>query len=163
MNKKKIEAWVIGLLCAGLVVWQLDRNFMWVESPPIPDTLSIVSISPAPGTAVTRETVVTAELEYSMSSFVPELHYVMAQADMNQPGYSFDGTFPAEAYPIMKERKGRLSFSFPLRHIWDSPDLKHPITMRFALNKRGLSLTQSKSLSVAVTDKIRYEPVADQP
>jgi hypothetical protein len=118
-------------------------------------TLEIVTISPDSNSSVTRGTVVFADLKYSVGEFIPGKYLITAQVQTTKEGRTFDGTFPSRLYPSMISAEGTLRFSFPLEYVWDSPKLKHPMTLWFYLHRRE---DDSHTKVVARTGPIFYEP-----
>jgi hypothetical protein len=99
-------------------------------------SLGIVDVSPPTGSEVTRDTVVVARLAFTVAKFEPDQYFLLAQFDEKAPGKSTDGTFPSSAVPVLARASGEYVFSFPLKHVWDLPEVRRPITMRFLLNRK---------------------------
>jgi hypothetical protein len=116
-------------------------------------TLTVGSVSPAANTPITVKTVLVADLEYSVEDFQPGAYFVMVQVDTKKEHITTDGQYPNSSYPILTEPHGKLRFSFPVKYVWWSPNVKHPLNVHFYLNKK----TDSKhSRIVAKAGPIAY-------
>jgi hypothetical protein len=56
---------------------------------------------------------------------------------MTDPRGMFDGSFPSDAYPKLEGTSGTVELSFPLRYVFDEPELARPIQLKFMLIERG--------------------------
>ena len=99
-------------------------------------TLTVESIFPAANMPITVKTVLVADLEYSIEDFLPGAYFVMVQVDTKNEHMTTDGQFPNSSYPILTEPHGKLRFSFPVKYVWWSPNVKHPLNVHFYLNKK---------------------------
>jgi hypothetical protein len=112
-----------------------------VQPPPSVPTgatsLTIVTAAPASGAAVDRSSVVVAELEYNVSDFARRSDFrIIAQFETADPRSTTDGGLPFSAYPELVRPTGRLTLSFPLKHVWDQKEIRRPFQMWFILIRR---------------------------
>jgi hypothetical protein len=103
------------------------------------------------GSSLQESNVLVAELAYAVRDFDAGKYVVIAQFDTNAQGKSTDGAF--KYYPFLKYASGTYRLCFPLTDIWDVPDVKRPLSVRFLLNKIGDARHQQ---SVAITDRMFY-------
>jgi hypothetical protein len=116
--------------------------------------LSLVKVSPEPGAQVTRDTVVVARLAFDISMLERGNYVLIGQVDSKIGGRTTDGKFPSDAYIVLEQPSGEATFSFPLAYVWDEPDVKHPIAIRYILVKRSGS---RRSMSVGSVDPVQYQ------
>lgn len=119
--------------------------------------IKLLRITPAAGTTVRKETVLVADLAYSVKDFEANRFMVLAQFDTGFPGVTTDGDF--KNYPILSTPAGKLRFCFPLEDVWNDPDLRFPLSVRFYL---GRMHGRGRSEVVARTATVVY-PTADRP
>src|SRR5437762_1928102 len=117
---------------------------------PAGTSIKLLTITPPAGTNVRKETVLVADLAYAVKDFELSRFKVMAQFDTNR-GTTTDGTF--KNYPVLKAAAGKLRFCFPLAHIWDGPEMKRPLSVRFFLNRM---YDGGMSKVIAHTDPLLY-------
>jgi hypothetical protein len=96
-------------------------------------TLELVKVTPASGSAVTRQTAVVAALRYEIPNFVAGQYRLTAQFETTTPGATYDGAFPNISYPIACATVGTFSIYFPLEYMWEVQSIKRPIRMIFYL------------------------------
>jgi len=96
-----------------------------------------------------------ADLNYSVADFVPGEYFVIAQVETADEGATTDGDFPNELYPVLSTPKGQLRLFFPLKYVWDTPTIKHPLAIWFYLNKRS---SPTASMVVAKAGPVQYKP-----
>jgi hypothetical protein len=103
------------------------------------------------GANVREATILKATIAYEISDFETSKYIVIAQFDKNTRGESTDGKF--QYYPFLKFGKGIYQLCYPLIDIWNEPDVKKPLTVRFLLNKVS---DARHNKPVAVTDRISF-------
>jgi hypothetical protein len=119
------------------------------QPAPTESGIHLLSISPQPGSALSEQTALLADLEYSVAGFEPGQFKILAQFDTDTRGLTTDGSFKNYAFP--KFAVGKLRFCFPLRHVWNLPNIKRPLTVRFMLNRvyeSGLSVPVAKTATL---------------
>ncbi len=143
-----------GLVVAGLLVGGCASSRNPAPAAEAKSTLTLSSVTPAAGGFLSEDSVVEADLAYSIGGFDARSEYlVMAQVERSQGGTT-DGTFPRSSYPIIKSATGRLRFSFPVRHVWHRPEMKRPLVVWFYLNRRT---SPRESVVIAMAGPVRYE------
>jgi hypothetical protein len=129
-------AGLLAVALAGGGTAACERQHPRIDPSAVTTTsLSLSSVSPGPGEAVGPRTVILADLDYSVAGFVPGQYFLIAQVETKEPGRSTDGDFPSQ-YPELKAAKGRQRFSFPLKYVWDHPEVKRPFVVWFYLNRK---------------------------
>ncbi len=148
-----------GARAGRLIVWLVagaacaTHNVPTASIPAASSTLEVVSVTPAKGTAVAKETVVVAELAYSVSNFEKRRFFVMAQLATDNPLRTTGGRTPLAPYVELADAKGRLSLAFPIASVWDLPEVKKPFRMWFYLTQ---DTGPKRNLVVAKTAPIDY-------
>lgn len=103
---------------------------------------------------MTRDSVVIADLTYNIADFQKGEYFVLAQVETKETDRTTDGDFPDEDYPEIDRPAGQISFTFPMKYVWDHDEVKRPFTVWFYLNKR----TGPKTSSIAAsTTPVHYE------
>ena len=101
-------------------------------------TLELLGVTPPSGTELSQDSVVIADLTYSITSvtgFRRGDFFILAQVETTDPTTTTDGSFPSDAYPVLEAPTGRLTFSFPVRYVWNEPTVKRPFRIWFYLNQ----------------------------
>jgi hypothetical protein len=122
---------------------------------PTETSIRLLSITPQAGTPVGENTALQADLAYSVRDFQPGHFKIMAQFD-TYTSMTTDGAF--KNYPFPESPAGKLHFCFPLRFVWNLPDIKRPLVVRFLLNRVYES---GMSQSVARTEKVTFASSAE--
>jgi hypothetical protein len=102
----------------------------------VKSTLTLESVSPPVGDLLKQRTVIKAKLSYSVASFAPGKYFIGAQVEKNDKGRTTDGKFPNSGYAVLKQAQGDLTFSFPLKYVWDTPDVRHPLVVWLFLHEK---------------------------
>ena len=117
------------------------------EQPePTQTAIRLLSVAPQPGAPVSEQTALVADLEYAVKDFEPGHFKIVAQFDTDVEGATTDGSF--KTYPFPKVAVGKLRFCFPLRHVWNLPNIKRPLTVRFMVSEvyeSGMSVPVAKT------------------
>jgi hypothetical protein len=121
------------------------------QSGPATNSIQILTIKPPAGSGVDVSTVLVADLEYAVRDFDSGKYIVFAQFETNTNGKSTDGKF--NSYPFLKYATGTYRLCFPLIDIWNVPDVKRPLTVRFLLNRVD---DARHNHSIAITDRISF-------
>ena len=99
-------------------------------------TLDLLGVTPPSSTQLSQDSVVVADLAYSVvTGFQRGEFFILAQVETTDPTMTTDGTFPSDAYPVLQEPTGRLTFSFPVRYVWNELRAKRPFRIWFYLNQ----------------------------
>ena len=109
-------------------------------------TLEVASAHPSPGARLAEDSIVDAELVYSIADFAPGQYTIAAQVETLAEGVTSDGDFPTSLYPVLTEPKGKIRFSFPVKHVWRDPSMKHPLVVWLYLTK-STGATTSKIIT----------------
>jgi hypothetical protein len=111
-------------------------------------TIELLRVTPTPGSRVSRDTVIVAELSYRVDDFEAGRFFVMVQAATIEPEVTTMGKGTNIQQPILREAHGTVTLSYPLRHLWDEPTVAKPFEVWFCLNQRigslGASVTATK-------------------
>jgi hypothetical protein len=117
-------------------------------------TLQLLSVMPLSGEHVSRDSVISADLVYSVSGFRRGDFFILWQAETLDPTRTTNGTFPHDQLPVLQESMGTVRFSFPIYHVWDEPRVKRPFRIWFSVN-RYTGPTNSRV--IAQTSTIEYD------
>jgi hypothetical protein len=98
-------------------------------------SLELVGVTPLAGEQVSKDSIVVADLSYSVTGFSAGQFLIMAQAETTDPATTTDGSFPSSEYRVLEADSGRVSFSFPIRHVWDEARVKRPLRIWFYVNQ----------------------------
>jgi hypothetical protein len=145
-------------LCAVAILLALGcAKKAIVATPPTPQQPQLIlnSLSPDPGSTVKEDTVITANLSYRIPNFQHGQYFVCAQFPINKPDASSDGDFPNKDYPVLVEPEGQLQFRFPMKYVWNRPEVVRPFRVWFYVNRK---MGAGDSIVVAKTGPIEYRP-----
>jgi hypothetical protein len=122
----------------------------------------VKTATPQDGANVTPDTVLTADVDYAIKDFEPGKYIVMAQVETTSPGTTTNGGFEDVA---VKDASGHLVVKFPLRYVWNLPQVKFPLVVHFNLNEKlqdGAStpIASSQPVTLNAADG-RVTPPAD--
>ena len=115
--------------------------------------LTLTSIYPRPSEVIGHQTVIEAELAYSIRDFVLNEYQVFAQVGTETEGVTTDWSYPAERYEFITQASGKARVSFPLRYVWLDPTVKHPPSVWFVMTRHDGTRT---SKMVAIAGPIHY-------
>lgn len=107
--------------------------------PPAPEkavgTLRILSITPEADSKVTRDTVATVDLEYSIEPFTADRFFIVPVAETGR-GDEQRSNAPPEALTILRAPAGRVQLVVPLHYFYWSPqNRKRPLAVWFRLQQ----------------------------
>ena len=138
--------------CVGQTKFEVEASEN-DSNKPTDTSIRLLSISPPAGFNVTENAVLEAHLAYSVRDFQAGQYRIMAQFDTDNVMATTDGAF--KDHPVPQSARGRLDFCFPLRYVWNLPNIKRPFNVRFLLNKvyesgisQPLARTETVSFSV---------------
>lgn len=126
MNKKTIfKILILSSACVILTTCHSNKSF---------GTITIEQIFPEPGSIVDSLTVISASLSYSIINFKEgsNIYHVTLQFKLSSGGSFSKGE---EAKVDLNQSRSKISFSFPLAKVWDSPELVKPINIYFVLTE----------------------------
>ena len=106
-----------------------------VEVPtPSPATVRIVRLTPLPGSEISPDTTIIAELEYNVEQFEPKRFTIAAMAAQNRPdhGWSLVPVDGEESH-VLPQASGTITARFEAKNLWDKPDLKRPFEITFSV------------------------------
>src|SRR5262245_14557448 len=118
--------------------------------------VSIVSVSPAPGSRVDETTLVRATVSYSIEEFPGRQDrdfLLWVKFATTDPDRTTNGTYPERGFPLLAKTSGEASVSFPLQHIWKQAELQRPLTMWVYLVSR---FNDGSSFVIAKSDPVKY-------
>ena len=104
----------------------------------LPTSLLLVRISPQPGSKVTRDSVVTAVLRYSVRGFRRGAFAVVTQVATTGAVGVTNASHAPTANPVLLLPSGTLTLRFSLATAWDDPNVVRPLRLWFALTRIGL-------------------------
>ena len=93
-------------------------------------------------------------LEYSAKDYVPGQYFLIAQFVTNQT-YTTDGKFPNDRYPVPCGSRGVVTLTFPVKYVWDTPNVRKPLQVLFVLTKGTLSSSRIVATTVPMTFPVR--------
>ena len=119
-------------------------------------TFTLLKVTPEPGAIVNRDTIVRATVRYSVEPFPGDQDrdfVLLAQFATPNPNRTIHGTYPDRDFPVLPKHKGEAVIEFPLKAVWDQPDLQRPLTMWLYLGDRF----NNGSISViAKSEPVKY-------
>jgi hypothetical protein len=122
------------------------------ERPPAAaDRIAIVQAISSDGDKVTADTVLNAQLDYAVQDFARDKFIVMTQVETTSQDVTTSGGFPAVA---VDKASGRLVVKFPLRYVWNLPEVKFPLIVHFNLNEK---LAGGGSSPIATSQPITFD------
>jgi hypothetical protein len=95
--------------------------------------INVISISPAPGKALSRDSILISRIGYEVGESDLSKIKIFAQFQTNTPGATFDGEFPGDEYVEVLSRDGVVELHFPLKYVLGDERLKHPICVNFLM------------------------------
>jgi hypothetical protein len=98
-------------------------------------SIKMTSLSPAENSYVTDATMLTAELEYDIDRFEPDMYQVNIQFETIEERNTTGGAFIE--HPELQFARGTLRFCYPLRNVWQDPTVRFPLGMLFHLTRRN--------------------------
>jgi len=116
--------------------------------------VELLGVIPLSGERVSRDSVISADLAYSVTGFRRGDFFILWQAETLDPTRTTNGTFPHDQLPVLQESMGTLRFSFPIRHIWDESSVKRPFRIWFSVNRNTGPTT---SRVIAQTSIVEYD------
>jgi TonB family protein len=96
-------------------------------------SLDLVEVKPPPGSSVTKETIVVAELSYRIEQFTAERFVAGASAELVTGNSTINGSPDV----VLGQATGRVTVAYPLADVWDHPELRKPLLIRFAVRQLG--------------------------
>ena len=123
-------------------------------SAPATATLELLGVMPLSGERVSRDSVISADLGYSVTDFRRGDFFILWQAETVDPIRTTNGTFPHDQLPMLQESMGTLRLSFPIYYVWDEPRVKRPFRIWFSVNRYTGPTT---STVIAQTSTVEYE------
>jgi len=120
--------------------------------------IEIVSLLPEAGSQVDQNTVIKAELRFSIANFQykKNRYYISIQfMDSNTRASTFsDGE---ENTVQIEEQTGTVHMKYPLNIVWSNPKLRKPVTFYFFLHERtgrnvSVVLEQTEEIVYKVTE-----------
>lgn len=104
----------------------------------MPTSLVLVRISPEAGSRVTRDSVITAVLRYSVRGFRRDAYAVVTQVATVDAMGATNASHAPTANPVLQLPSGTLTLRFPLATAWDDSGVARPFRLWFALTRIGL-------------------------
>ncbi len=126
---------------------------------PVTGELHVERISPAPGSVVTRETVVVADVIYAVRPFEGHKYSITGQVRTTTGSVSvrqIDAKAKAPTPPpLLTRARGRLRIRIPLGWGWDHPRIiRSPLAVRLYLHEE---MPDYETSVVACTPYVNYE------
>jgi hypothetical protein len=108
------------------------------KEPEAVATISLLSISPAPGSTLTEESVLVANLAYSIDGFRPGVDYYIAPlfASTSPVGSTFNARDRINDSPLVSTAEGRISLRYNVARELRSAQLARPIQLWFYVMER---------------------------
>jgi hypothetical protein len=120
------------------------------EPPPVDDTLILKSIEPVAGSAVDRNSSIKVTLEYSARDYVAGQYFLIAQFLTTQ-NYTTDGDIPNDQYPFACGSRGVFTLTYPVKYIWETPNVRKPLQIKFQLNSGTFSSSRGVAFTAATS------------
>jgi hypothetical protein len=127
--------------------------------PQVSGTLRLVSVSPEPQSEVTKGTWIVAEVEYAVTAgFQPGLFYLATEVRPRDGERPLRRPIRADENPVLRKANGRLKLRFALAQVWDLPEVRRPLLLRFQLNHKtdGIPGPEGARETVASTGPVEY-------
>jgi hypothetical protein len=115
--------------------------------------INIISISPASGEALSRDSVLISRIGYKVDESDLSKVKIFAQFQTNTPGVTFDGEFPDDGYVEILSKDGVVELQFPLKYVLGDERLKHPISVKFLITYQ---VGDGYSKEIASTKRYQY-------
>lgn len=115
-------------------------------------------IDPAPGSEITPDTKIVADLEYTIEQFRVGGFQAGATAMSVRPlmGFTLKPSEGAEAVRL-RAATGRITVAFDPRALWDRQDLRRPFEVFFAIEQ--FFGTMGETVTAAATPPVEFKPV----
>jgi hypothetical protein len=116
--------------------------------------LELVSLAPEAGSAVGRDTVVSATIRYEIANFSGRKgrYWVSIQFQHAGNRTSSLSTGP-EAKAAVEEAAGTVHIEYPLHRVWDNPAVRRPFVVSFYLHERS---SRKKSVVLFATEELGF-------
>ncbi len=134
-------------------------------APPRQSSLRLASISPVNGSQVTSATWVTAQLDYTISSF--RRGAFMVEATLRNTDRT-STTAAIGALPPLQYPRGSIQLCIPLATLWNATQLQWPLELEFALGRRMgsgtlIAAAHTPAASYAKAIEVASVPVDTKP
>jgi hypothetical protein len=83
---------------------------------------------------VDENSVVIADLIYAIADFKDGSYSILVQFETNDPLKTNAGDSPKQYYEL-NSASGQYQIEFPLKYVWNRPDIKRPLHMWFFLTR----------------------------
>ncbi len=120
-------------------------------------SLILRSINPAPGSSVSRDTVLDATLEYAIDSTKVgvDVYYIHPMFETAEGG-TFNAIDLLKDGARVLKPSGVIEFKYPILREFDDPRLVKPIKLHYYLMKRA---AHHVVIPIAQTDAVAYVPL----
>ena len=95
--------------------------------------IELSSISPPTGTRVARSTLLVADLDFAVKEFQSGQYRISAEFETLTGETRARGRL--EAPQVLKSARGSIRLCVPLADVWDTPDMRQPLAVRFTLDR----------------------------
>jgi|ERR1051325_5657887 hypothetical protein len=102
------------------------------SGPPAVAEVRLVSLSPPAGSELSKDTILVADVEYTIRNFKPGVHYYVAPLFAStKSGTTFNMLGNMAAAPALAQPTGTVTVRYPISGELESRDLKRPVTVWF--------------------------------
>jgi hypothetical protein len=108
---------------------------------------------PAENEVVNGETVLVADLKYSIADFAPNEYMILVQVETTTKGVTTDGSYPSQLYKPLAQANGQLRISFPLHYVRNDSTVKQPLAVWFYLTRQSGPRT---SMMISTAGPVQY-------
>jgi hypothetical protein len=124
------------------------------ENPvfPVENSIEIVSIAPPPNSTLTKESVISANLRYTLAPDEKSEYGYKIWIQFTKPGDSTSYSIQPNSVDL-NSRAGTVSLDHAILEEWQSADTRHPIQIHYSLIRKT-SLSSNKLL--VKTPKVDY-------
>jgi hypothetical protein len=99
-----------------------------VERPPEGSArLTVLSVEPAPGSVVNRNSVLRVRLEYALPDGYPGEYLIVPQFTLKTAGLTTSGKGDRKGFPALTDAQGTLELVHPLKPVLNDEEVARPL------------------------------------
>jgi len=150
---------VTAILLALLVTSGCATGAAGPSDPPAKAEVRLLSMSPPNGSDISNDTVLLAEIEYSIENFNPGVHYYVAPlfASTKGSGTTFNMLDRIADAPKISQPTGTLTVRYPISRELKSNNLQRPVTLWFYVMEQ---IGAGKTRVIGKTEQLTFRTAA---
>jgi hypothetical protein len=143
----------LSLLCVLSLV-TVCLLFAGIPTPKSTGTIKLISLAPEDGSSVGRDSVVAAELQFTIDNFKArkDRYFVSILFQTSGSRAAMFSNSPGDIV-MLTEATGTITLAYPLDRVWDDPQLRKPLVVRYFLQERT---GKKESIVLDQTDEIHF-------